>query len=104
MPYKDYQKKEPSKSERALFELAMRQEMIERNLWTNSAFMSALAMLMEVDPQKIAELLTNGNDKIKEYSGKINEAIEKLEKEKKISTPGQAELPSEATETEAVTE
>ncbi len=85
-------KKEPSKSERLLYELAMRQEMIERNLWTNSAFMSATAMVLDIDPKKIAELLTNGNDKIKEYSGKINDAIAELEKEKQPKpTPPPAE-------------
>lgn len=85
--FPDFKQKEPSKTEKVLYELMMRQEMADRSLWTNSAFISALAMIGNVDPEKVAEILVNGNDKIKDYSAKINEAIEKLEKAKKPATP-----------------
>jgi gas vesicle protein len=81
--YKDFQKKEPTKAERMMFELAMHQQSIERSLWTNSAFASALAMLLKVDPKQIAAMLVNSNDEIKKYSQEINDEIERLEKEKK---------------------
>ncbi len=80
--FHDFKKKEPNKTEKVLYELMMRQEMADRSLWTNSAFISALAMLGNVEPDKVADILVNGNDRIKEYSAKINEAIEKLEKAK----------------------
>lgn len=83
MAHNDFKQKEPSKNEKMLLELAMHQQSIERNLWSTSAFASALGLILNADPGKIAELLVNGDDRIKEYSGKINQAIEKLDKEKK---------------------
>jgi ABC-type Zn2+ transport system substrate-binding protein/surface adhesin len=78
----DFKSKEPTKAERAIYELAMRQEMQDRSLMTNSALLVSLGILLDVKPEDMAEMLINKNDKIKEYSTKINEIIDKLEKEK----------------------
>lgn len=78
----DFKQKEPTKTERVLYELAMRQEMQDRSLMTNSALLVSLGMLLDVKPEKLAETLINNNEKIKEYSTKLNEEIGKLEKEK----------------------
>ena len=65
----------------------MRQEMADRNLWTTSAHVIGLGMLLNIKPEQIAELLVQGQDKIKDYGQQINQAIEKLEKEKKANQP-----------------
>ena len=79
----DFKKKEPTKTEKVLYELMMRQEMMDRSLWTTSAHVIALGKLLNIAPEKVAEILVNGNEEIKEYGNKINEAIAKLEKERK---------------------
>ena len=79
----DFKQKEPTKTEKVLYEMMMRQEMLDRSLWTTSAHVIALGMLLNIEPEKVAETLVGGQDKIKEYGNKINEAISKLEKEKK---------------------
>ena len=43
---KDYLKKEPSKIEQALYEMAMHLGHLDRSLATNSAFISALGLLL----------------------------------------------------------
>jgi hypothetical protein len=44
----------------------------------------ALGMLLNVEPEKVAQLLANGGDKIEEYSKKINAEMDRLHKEKGI--------------------
>jgi hypothetical protein len=78
----DFQKKEPSKNEKLIFELAMQQHSLERSVWSTSAHVVALALVLGVDPKKVAELMVGGDEKIKGYSKTINEEIERLEKEK----------------------
>ena len=80
---KDYLKKEPSKAERALYEMAVHLQHLDRSLVSNSAHAVALGLLLEVKPEKLAEILVNQNEKIKEYGKAINEAIDKLEEAKK---------------------
>jgi hypothetical protein len=92
MPH-DFKRKEPSKTEKVLYELFIQQQGMERNLVTNSAHVVALGLLLNVEPEKVAELLVNGNEKIKEYSDKINKAIDKLSENKKA-----AEKPESQTE------
>ncbi|MCL5774682.1 MAG: hypothetical protein M1333_00555 [Patescibacteria group bacterium] len=87
----DFKQKEPTKTEKVLYELMMRQEMTDRNLWTTSAHVIGLGMLLDIKPEQVADLLVNGQDKIKEYGQKINEAIEKLEKERKKTQPEEQE-------------
>ena len=79
---KDFFKKEPTKTEKVLYELFMQQQGMERSLMTNSALLCALAMEIKISPEKLAEMLINSNEKIKDYSKLLNEAIDKLEKEK----------------------
>lgn len=77
----DFMKKQPTKNEQMFYELAMNQEMLDRRLWTTSSFVTALALLNNADPKKIAELLTREAGKVKEFSQKINNEIDRIEKE-----------------------
>jgi len=79
----DFLKKEPNKTEKMLYELAMQQHSMERSLWSTSAHVVSLAIALGADPKKVAELMVGGNEKIKAYSKVINDEIERLEKEKK---------------------
>ncbi|HVY68162.1 MAG TPA: hypothetical protein VHA30_04695 [Patescibacteria group bacterium] len=78
----DYIKKEPTKNEKMIFELAMNMQQMEKGLWSTSTVAMALAILVKVKPEEVAELMVNGDDKIKEFSNKVNEAIKQLEAEK----------------------
>jgi hypothetical protein len=78
----DFQKKVPSKNEKMIYELFMQMQGLERSMFTNSSLLIILALEAGIKPEKLADLLVNGNDKIKTYSAQINEAIGKLEKEK----------------------
>ncbi len=79
---KDYLKKEPSKTEKMIYELVMAQNSMEKGLWSTSSLVMVLAILTKQDPKEIAELMVNGDEKLREFSGKINEEIKKLEAEK----------------------
>ncbi len=83
----DYLKKEPSKTEKLIYELYMQQQQMDRALYTNSALLMALAIETKISPEALAEFLVNGNEKIKEYSGKVNKKIEELEKEQQKQHP-----------------
>src|SRR5438552_3020013 len=78
----DFQKKEPTKTEKMIYELVMNQNSMERGLWSTSTLVIILAMLTKQEPEKIAELMVNGDSQIKEFSNKVNEAVKKLEAEK----------------------
>ena len=95
----DYKQKEPTKTERMLYELAMAHNQMEKGLWSTSTVVMALAILTKQEPAKIAELMVNGDDQLKEYSNKVNEEIKKLEAEKhkdhKHDQPGQGEAKAE---------
>ena len=78
----DYIKKEPNKTEKMLYELYLTQNQMEKGLWSTSTLVIVLAMLTKQKPEEIAELMVNGNDQLKEFSGKINEVVKKLEEEK----------------------
>ena len=91
----DFQKKQPTKNERAIYDIIMHSQMLERNIWSNSAHVVAMSILLDVDPEKVADLLTNGQDKIEAYGKKINEAIDRLEtikKEKAAETKPEEEI------------
>ncbi len=75
----DYVKKEPTKTERMLYELVMAQNSIEKGLWSTSSLVMVLAMLTKQEPKEIAELMVNGDEKLREFSTKINDEIKKLE-------------------------
>lgn len=78
----DYLKKEPSKTEKILYELMMHSQMLDRNLVSNSAHIVALGIILGVKPEKVAELLVSGDEQIKDYGKKINEEIDRLSKPK----------------------
>lgn len=78
----DYLKKQPSKNEQMFYELAMHMRHLDNTTHSNAAQILALGMMLGVDPAKLAELLVNGDEKLKEYGKKINEEIDKLTKAK----------------------
>ena len=83
MPH-DYLKKEPTKTEKLIYELFRHQDDMARSLWSTSSFATALAYLLKADPQKVAELLTSDHEKVKEYSDKVNKAIQEIEAKRKM--------------------
>jgi hypothetical protein len=92
----DFQKKEPTKNERMIYELAMNQQHMERSLWSTSAHVVALGLALGADPAKVAELLVNGDDKIKEYSKVVNDKIQELEKAKQPADKVEPTIDTEA--------
>lgn len=85
----DFKKKEPNKTEKVLYELFLQQQHLHQSLVTNSAHIVALSMLLNVEPEKVAEILVNGNEKVKEYSDKINKEIDRLQEAKKAEQPAE---------------
>ena len=84
----DFKQKEPSKTEKVLYELMMNQQGMERAIWSNSSVIMVVAMLLKLDPKDIA-LALNDDEKLKEFSNKINEEIKKLPR--KEDKPAEAE-------------
>ncbi len=92
----DYIKKEPSKTEKMLYELAMSQHQLEKGLWSTSTVVMALAVLSNAKPDDVAKLMFD-DVRIKEFSDKVNEAIKKLraEKDQKAEIPQEFDKKSE---------
>ena len=78
----DFKHKEPSKTERMMYEIVRNQQSMEKGLWSTSTLVIALGILTKTDPEKIAEIMVSGDEQIKEYSKKVNDAIKKLEEAK----------------------
>ncbi len=78
----DFQKREPTKNEKMLYELFLQQQQMEKGLWSTSTLVIASAILNKVEPEKLAELMVKGDEKLKEYSKKVNDEIKKLEGDK----------------------
>ncbi len=74
----DYQKKEPSKTEKVLMELMLQHHDINHRTSTNSALVVAACILLGVSPEKLAEQMVTGQDKIKEFSQKVNAELDRL--------------------------
>ncbi len=86
----DFVKKEPTKNEKMLQELAMAQYQMERGLWSTSTLVMVLSILTKQKPEDVADLMVNGDEKIKEFSNKVNEVVRKLEAEKHPEKHGQS--------------
>jgi hypothetical protein len=74
----DYIKKEPTKTEKFMYELAMHQQQLENQTFSNSMTVLAVALALGADAEKIAKFLTTDEAKLKEFGKAINEAIDKL--------------------------
>jgi len=74
----DYLKKEPSKTEKLMYELMMHQQQLENQTFSNSMTVLAVALALGADAEKIAKFLTTDEEKIKEFGKSINAAIAKL--------------------------
>jgi hypothetical protein len=85
----DYLKKEPSKTEKLMYELMMHQQQLENQTFSNSMTVLAVALALGADAEKIAKFLTTDEEKIKEFGKSINEAIDKLRPKKEA--PSKAE-------------
>jgi len=79
---KDYIKKEPTKTEKFMYELAMHQQQLENQTFSNSMTILAVALASGADAEKIAKFLTTDEEKIKEFGKSINAAIDKLKPSK----------------------
>lgn len=77
----DFKRKEPTKTEKVLYEIMVAHQNMERGLWSTSSVVMALAMITKTDPKQIAEALVE-EEKIKDFSKKVNEEIKKLEEAK----------------------
>lgn len=77
MPH-DYIKKEPSKTEKFMYELAVHQQQLEQQSFSNSMTILAVALALGADAEKVAKFLTTDEAKLKEFGKAINEAIDKL--------------------------
>lgn len=76
----DYLKKEPTKNEKMLYELAMRMEMMDRSHYSMSMHLLALGKALNISPEKMAEMLTAKTEDLQEYGKQINEAIDGIRK------------------------
>lgn len=75
---KDFLKREPNKTEKFMYELAMHQQQLENQSFSNSMTILAVALAAGVDAEKVAKFLTTDEEKIKEFGKSINAAIDKL--------------------------
>ncbi len=76
----DYVKKEPTKTEKLLYELVIAHNQMEKGLWSTSSVVMALGILTKTDPTEVAKLLVD-DTKLKEYSEKVNAEMKKLQPE-----------------------
>jgi tryptophanyl-tRNA synthetase len=81
MPH-DYIKKEPTKTEKFMYELAMHQQQLESQTFSNSMTVLAVALALGADADKVAKFLTSDEEKIKEFGKSINMAIDKFKESK----------------------
>ena len=84
----DFKQKEPNKNEKMFYEIFVQMQGMERSLFTNSAHMVAMGIVLGVSPEKIAEIMSD-NEKIKDYSSKINEAMKKIQANKNEKESGE---------------
>jgi hypothetical protein len=80
----DFLKKQPSKNERVFSELTMYLHDVDHRIWSVVSQVLAMALVQKIDPKKMAELLTGGDEKLQEYAKQINEEIKKIEAAKGI--------------------
>jgi hypothetical protein len=83
----DFLKKQPSKNERVFSELTMYLHDVDHRIWSVASQVLAMALVQKIDPKKMAELLTGGDDKLQEYAKQINEEIKKIEAVKAEKNP-----------------
>ncbi len=88
----DFKKKQPTKAEQMFYDMAMSMDMLDRRLWTTSSFVTALAVISGAKPERIAQMLTDQKE-IQEFSKQINEAIDKIEKERSKAAPAEGAEP-----------
>jgi len=79
---KDFQKPEPTKNEKMFYEIAMHLNDLDHRTWSVSSHVLAMGVLLKIDPEKMAEILTADEKVLSEYAKKINDAIQKIQKEK----------------------
>lgn len=76
----DYLKKQPNKTEKMLYELFVRQDEFGHSLYSTNSFLAAVGLISKIEPAKIAEMLTEKREELKEYTKQVNEKIEEIEK------------------------
>jgi len=91
----DFQKKQPTKSEQMFYEMFMRMQSMDQSLYSNSMQLLALALALDVTPQKMADLLTTDVKKLQEYGKEVNDEIEKRRAQTEAKDANPEELKSE---------
>jgi len=86
----DYVKKEPTKTEKMVYELFLQHQETQRSLWSTSSVVMALAVLAKVDPKQLAETIMDDN-RLKEFSKQVNDHIKALEEAKHKNSDSVAE-------------
>ncbi len=87
---KDFLKKEPTKTEKMMYDIMMNQQLLERRLYSLAGQFLALGRLMNLKAEDLAKALVD-EDASKEFGEKINEEIKKLEAAKKPEETEKAE-------------
>jgi hypothetical protein len=80
-----------------LYELAMRMEMTDRNLYSTSLHLLAVGKILKIDPDAMAKMLTGDIKDLQDYGESINKAIDTIREAEKASKPADtaAETPKE---------
>jgi len=64
------------------YEIAMHLNDLDHRTWSVSSHVLAMGVLLNVDPKKMADILTGDEKVLSEYAKKINDEIQKIQKEK----------------------
>jgi hypothetical protein len=75
----DFLKKEPTKNEKMFAEIVMHLQDVDQRVWSMSSHVLAMGAVLNVDPKKMAEMLTGDDAKIRDYANKVNEEIKKIQ-------------------------
>lgn len=83
----DFNKKAPTKTEKMIFDLAVFQQEIEKNLWSTSQLVLCMALANNLKPEDLAELMINGGEKLKEFTVLLNNKMKDLVQAKNPPVP-----------------
>jgi uncharacterized membrane protein YukC len=87
MSTKDFMKRQPTKNEKVFSEITMYLHDIDHRIWSVASQVLAIGMIQDIDPKKMAELLTGSEEKLQEYAKKVNEEIKAIEAAKNPEGP-----------------
>jgi gas vesicle protein len=79
----------------------MHQQMMDERVYSTSLHLLALGKALDIDPKKMAAILTDETEVLKKYGNDINEEIEKIREankaaEAKTKEEAKAEAPADS--------